>query len=163
MWFTVYEASDPMIISGCDVFYRTGTRLSGCDIVFGNNDKVNGPMYTQDQFMVSGSPTFGRTLADKIKSAAPGTSNAAICTDNSCGTAVIKGQAWPNAPTISPPPDNSMLEVDASKYGQEVLRHHDDHAQRRQTRNRVVMPNSNLVLGARVGESRYLSDHLRGE
>lgn len=119
LWFTVYEALDSSIngYTGCNVFYRAGTRPNACNISFVTGDTLNGPMYTQDQYLISGSPTLGRTTADKIMSAAPGTGNSVICAGSNCGSALIRGQAWPNAPTISPPPDNSALLTDAQKYG----------------------------------------------
>ena len=52
---------------------------------------MNGPMYTQDQYLVLGSPTFGRGPADKIESLAPGTDASAVCSGNNCGSATFKG------------------------------------------------------------------------
>src|SRR5258708_1218481 len=62
VWYTVYEAFDPGIgsaYSGCGVFYRTGTRPDPpCNINWVSGDVIKGPMYTQDQYLISGSPTF---------------------------------------------------------------------------------------------------------
>ena len=126
LWYTVYEALDKSIsgYSGCGVFLRNG-RSSNCNINWVTGDVINGPMYTQDQFLVDGSPTFGRNANDKIESAAPGTSPADICANNAsgtiqeddCGSAVFNGTAVPNAPTISPPSNNTELLSDAQAYG----------------------------------------------
>jgi hypothetical protein len=127
LWYTVYEASDPGIssnYSGCAVFLRTGNRPSQCNIDWITGDVINGPMYTQDQYLISGSPTFGRTPNDQIASAAPGTAPSTICgldgsniTLNNCGSATINGTPEPSAPTISPPTSNSQLLTDATNYG----------------------------------------------
>jgi hypothetical protein len=92
-------------------------RPSHCNINWVTGDVINGPMYTQDQYLVPSAPVFGRNLNDKIESAAPGTSAANICAGNNCNSAVINGTATPNAPTISPPSDNSGLLTDATNYG----------------------------------------------
>jgi Tfp pilus assembly protein PilX len=118
VWYTVYEALDSSIsgYSGCGVFYRAG-RNSQCNINWVSGDVINGPMYTQDQYLILGSPTFGRNSSDKIESAAPGTSPSNICSGNSCGSATINGTPVPNAPTISEPTDNSALLTDATNHG----------------------------------------------
>jgi hypothetical protein len=74
-------------------------------------------MYTNDQYLISGSPTFGRYSADKIESNAPGTTANNICSGNNCGTANIKGTAVPDAPYVATPSDNSELFADAQSYG----------------------------------------------
>jgi|SRR5579884_1616588 len=120
LWYTVYEALDSSIngYSNCGQFYRTGSRPGGCNISWANNDVVNGPMYTQDQYMIGGTVTFGRNANDTIASAEPLTTNTSeICTDDSCGSAIIKGTPEPNAGTISPPSDNSALLTDAQNHG----------------------------------------------
>ena len=129
LWYTLYEASDPGIssdYSGCAVFLRTGNRPTVCNINWVTGDVVNGPMYTQDQYLILGSPTLGRNLNDTIASSAPGTAPGTICglndgnnnvTLNSCGSANIKGTQQPSAPTISPPTSNAQLLTDATSYG----------------------------------------------
>jgi Tfp pilus assembly protein PilX len=115
LWYTVYEALDSSIngYSNCGQFYRTNNRPSGCNISWANNDVVNGPMYTQDQYMIGGSVTFGRASSDNIESEASGS----ICTGGSCAGATIKGTQVPNAGAISPPSDNSSLLTDATNHG----------------------------------------------
>jgi hypothetical protein len=118
LWYSVYEALDSSIsgFRGCNVFYRAG-RSSSCNIQWGGNDVVNGPMYTQDQYLIGGAVTFGRSAGDVIASAAPGTRSADICSGSNCQSATIKGTAKPNAGTIAPPTDNSSLLTDATNYG----------------------------------------------
>ena len=128
LWYTVYEASDPVLgsqYSGCGVFLRTGSRPSQCNINWKTGDVINGPMYTQDQYLINGTPTFGRNAADDIRSAAPGTASSNICANNNngtiqlnnCGSATILGTAEPGWKTISPPVTDTQLYTDASKYG----------------------------------------------
>jgi hypothetical protein len=66
-----------------------------------------------DQFLISGSPTFGRYSSDKIQSLAP----TSICSGGSCGSAVIRGT--PKAPVsgVTEPSDNSGLLTDATNHG----------------------------------------------
>jgi hypothetical protein len=120
LWYTVYEALDSSLngYSGCAVFYRN-TRASTCNINWISGDVINGPMYTEDQYLVpsGNAPTFGRNSGDDIESAASGTNSSAICANDSCGGANIKGTPVWNAPTISPPSNNSFLDTDAALHG----------------------------------------------
>jgi hypothetical protein len=124
LWYTVYEAFDTSIgsaYSNCNAYYRAGTRSSACNINWVTGDSMNGPMYTQDQYLISNSnpaPTFGRNANDKIESLAPGTNASEICAGNNCQSANIKGTAVWNAKLISPPADNSALLTDATNHGQ---------------------------------------------
>jgi hypothetical protein len=118
VWYTVYEALDSAIngYTTCGVFYRAG-RNSNCNINWVTGDQINGPMYTQDQYLIDGSPTFGRGPDDKIESLAPGTSNSDVCSGDNCGTAVFNGTPVPDAPFVPLPNDNSQLLTDATNYG----------------------------------------------
>ena len=118
LWYTVYEALDSSIngYSTCGVFYRAG-RNSNCNINWVTGDVMNGPMYTQDQYLVLGSPTFGRGPADKIESLAPGSSASAVCSGNNCGSATFKGTPVWSAPFVPLPNSNSQLLTDATNNG----------------------------------------------
>ena len=124
LWYTVYEAFDTSIgaaYSNCNAYYRAGTRSSNCDINWVSGDAMHGPMYTQDQYLISQSnpsPTFGRNANDKIESLAPGTNTSAICSGNTCRSANILGTPVWNAKLIQPPTDNSVLATDATNHGQ---------------------------------------------
>ena len=119
LWYTVYEALDSSIngFTNCGVFYRSG-RSSNCNINWVSGDTMNGPMYTQDQYLILGSPTFGRGPDDKIESLAPGTNANAVCSGNNCGSAVFKGTRVWSARLVPLPSDNSQLLTDATNYGQ---------------------------------------------
>ena len=122
LWYTNYEAFDSTIsgLSYCNVYYRvTGGRNTNCNISWVSGDVINGPMYTNDQYLIGSgqSPTFGRNAGDKIESSEPKAGAGNICAGGSCGSAVIKGTAVPGAPTVSTPSDNSELLTDAQNYG----------------------------------------------
>ncbi len=118
-WYTVYEALDSTIsgYTDCGVFYRAG-RDPNCNINWVTGDTVNGPMYTQDQYLINGSPTFGRNSSDKIESLAPGTNASAVCAGNACGSANFNGTPVWSAPFVPLPSDNTQLLTDATNYGQ---------------------------------------------
>jgi Tfp pilus assembly protein PilX len=124
LWYTHFEAVDDGIPGGspsysaCGVFYRNG-RNSNCNIVWISGDTMNGPAYTDDQYLINtgASPTFGRTPSDKIESSAPGTKNADICSGSNCQSAIFKGTPVYNAKPIPTPSDNSELLTDAQQYG----------------------------------------------
>ena len=121
LWYTNYEALDSTIsgFSDCNVYYRTPRSDTNCNIYWVSGDVINGPMYTNDQYLIQSgqSPTFGRDPSDKIESSEPLSGNNNICSGGSCGTANIKGTPVPDAPTVSTPSDNSELLADAQNYG----------------------------------------------
>lgn len=118
LWYTVFEALDKTIsgFSDCAVFYRQG-RASHCNINWVSGDVMNGPLYTQDQYLILGSPTFGRGPADKVESLAPGTTANDVCSGSNCASAVFKGTRIWSAPLVPLPSDNSGLLTDATNYG----------------------------------------------
>lgn len=115
LWFTQYEALDASIsgYTGCGSYYRDGVRNSNCNIYWVSGDTMNGPMYTMDQFLISGSPTFGRYPSDKIASLAP----SSICSGGSCGSAHILGTQQSGVAGVTEPSDNSGLLTDATNHG----------------------------------------------
>jgi len=120
LWYTHFEALDDDIpgYSECGVFYRQG-RNSACNIVWISADVMNGPSYTDDQYLINSgaSPTFGRYPSDKIESSAPGTTAADICAGDNCQSAKFVGTPVYNATPIPTPSDNSELLTDAQQYG----------------------------------------------
>jgi type II secretory pathway pseudopilin PulG len=120
LWYTHFESVDDGIpgYSDCGVFYRNG-RDPNCNIVWVSQDTMNGPAYTDDQYLINtgASPTFGRTAADRIESSEPGTATADICSGNNCQGATFKGTPVPNAKPVPTPSDNTELFTDAQNYG----------------------------------------------
>ena len=123
LWYTHYESVDDAIppsstYGGCGEFYRQG-RSSNCNINWISADVMNGPSYTDDQYLINagGSPTFGRSASDKIESSAPGNTAADICAGDNCQNAKFVGTPVYNATPIPTPSDNSELLTDAQQYG----------------------------------------------
>jgi Tfp pilus assembly protein PilX len=131
LYYSKYETLDPNTYSDpssyqvCASFIRDG-RPSKCGFIqWVSGDTINGPLYTQDQYYVCGSPTFGRAgSSDVMASAAPVNNN-----DPVGHGAIIKGCAGnptyngasgnpkAGAGTIDPPSDNTNLLPYAQTYG----------------------------------------------
>ncbi len=126
IYYTIYETLDPSAYSSatdrtwaathCDIYYRAGRQPgsgnSPCaQIFFASGDTINGPLHTEDQLAICGSPTFGRTTADAIEvvAPAPGYSNQGNsgCTNNP----TFKGTYTAGADSIQPPPTNAQLKA----------------------------------------------------
>lgn len=63
MYFTKYEALDPSAGGGgsystCSTYYYAGRSSSCTNIYFSDDDTINGPVYSQDEVQLAGSPTF---------------------------------------------------------------------------------------------------------
>ena len=82
LWFTDYETPDPLTYSDpttaqskCAMYYRDGRDTSYCrDQSFITGDGVDGPAHTNDEFLMCGTPAFGRTNngnVDKIEASDP--------------------------------------------------------------------------------------------
>jgi hypothetical protein len=117
LWYTVYETLDPNTYSNpanyqdCAEFERDGRPSDCSDINWITGDSMNGPTYTQDQYVICGSPRFGRDINDTIASAAPGGSEPAMIRGGG-GCSLnpdVDGSLQENAPFINPPPDNTSL------------------------------------------------------
>ena len=83
VWYSVYETGDPSLYgtppaeepdrySECAKFYKEREELKEKPCKPFNNyfitsESVNGPMHTEDHVGICGSPTFGRTKADRIE------------------------------------------------------------------------------------------------
>jgi hypothetical protein len=128
IYFTQYETSDPVTYGSesaieyaydhCEKFYREG-RSSWCDtIVFISGDKIKGPLHTNDEMAICGSPEFGRDASDVIEVSAPPKG----WFDQHCsgyGTANPKfvGPLVTTAPVLKPPATNGRLkDIAGSEY-----------------------------------------------
>lgn len=122
LWYTVHETLDPAADSNCtgDPFYYNQTSQnqipSECQINWFTGDKVNGPLYTQDQLLIGSgaSPSFG-----PVTSEAPSTDPKAVCVSSSCQNATFSSRqtVLGGAQQVKLPPQNGSLETDAQKYG----------------------------------------------
>jgi hypothetical protein len=131
VYFTQLETSDPVTYgfanpsaaltgaySQCTKFRRDGretTAIPGtsnqfCDqIVFVNGDQIDGPLHTNDDFRMCGSPTFGRNGADITEVSAPpiGWAHGTNCS----ATPVFRGPLATRAPVLTPPATNASLKA----------------------------------------------------
>lgn len=88
-------------------------------ISFANGDSINGPMHTNDSFVVRGSPTLGRGAGDPIEVSGPPRGWFAAKevpqsgSTESGSSSNIKGTFTANAPVINPPPTNSAVKQEA--------------------------------------------------
>jgi Tfp pilus assembly protein PilX len=116
LWFTDFETPDPQTYSDpdtaqtkCAMYYRDGRDTSYCgDQSFITGDGVNGPTHTNDEFLMCGTPTFGRTNnnnQDKIEASDPNGWR------SSCGgtTPTFNGQTIWGAPNLQLPTSNSAI------------------------------------------------------
>jgi Tfp pilus assembly protein PilX len=120
LWYTVYETVDTSIGgSSCGTFYYQGSGPpSSCYIYWVTGDHMNGPMYTQDQFLVNSgaSPTFGRSgTNDAVESQVP--AGGKVCAFNNCYSAAISNPVPNVSPQVPLPSDNSNLLSDATNHG----------------------------------------------
>ncbi len=123
LWYTVYETVDTVIGgSSCGrMYYATLKPPSSCYIYWVTGDVMNGPMYTQDQFLVNSgdSPQFGRLgMNDPIASQVPtSTSGDDICVNSNCSNAHVENPE-PNVQSqVQLPSDNANLLTDANTHG----------------------------------------------
>lgn len=125
IYYTIYETLDPSAYasssdrtaaaSACDIYWRNGRQPPGggnnycAQIFFASGDTINGPLHTEDQLAICGSPTFGRSSSDAIEVVAPypGYSNQGNsgCSNNP----TFKGTYTAGANSIQPPPTNAQL------------------------------------------------------
>ena len=130
LWFTDLETSDPEFFASnatqyaaakteC-IKYERNERPSGypcSDITFIGGDGVRGPAHTNDRFLISGSPVFGRTSNDEIevvaKDGKPHPEGPAW-EPNGSGTPNFVGKLVSGAPKMEMPPTNAQLSQLAS-------------------------------------------------
>lgn len=82
----------------------TSTTTIRCtEIQFVSGDHIDGPLHTNDDILVCGSPTFGRTTQDSIEVSGSGWRQGCSGTPNILGT-------WkPYSPVLTPPPSSTSL------------------------------------------------------
>ena len=131
VYFTQLETSDPVTYgfpnpsdaltgaySQCTKFRRDGRESSPipgtsnqfCDqIVFVSGDQLNGPLHSNDDLRMCGSPTFGRNGADVTEVSAPPVGWAH---GNSCSASpTFRGPFATRAPVLTPPSTNASLKA----------------------------------------------------
>lgn len=111
IYFTQWETQDPIISGASNCDRPRSTRGSGCVVIqFQNADRIQGPMHTNDQSIVTcGSPTFGRQgKSDKFEVAG---SSPGYISASGCGTSTptFNGPKLTPASTIGLPDGNTKL------------------------------------------------------
>lgn len=121
VYFTQYETSDPVTYgtttainqaySQCVKTYRDGrsnSTLPCTEIVFSSGEFINGPLHTNDELNICGTPTFGRNVSDLIEVSSPpqGWRGSSNCGSNS---PTFRGTYLTNAPVLTPPATNDSL------------------------------------------------------
>lgn len=89
-----------------------------CDVIsFVSGDSINGPMHTNDAFVICGSPTLGRSDTDPVEVSAPPTgwysTSSVPHSGSSCSGSSknFKGTFTANSAVLTPPPTNSELKT----------------------------------------------------
>lgn len=81
----------------------TTSRVGCTEIQFVSGDHIDGPLHTNDDILVCGTPTFGRTSQDSIEVSGSGWRQGCSGTPNILGT-------WkPYSPVLTPPPSSTQL------------------------------------------------------
>ncbi|MFN8133099.1 MAG: hypothetical protein U0R70_16265 [Solirubrobacteraceae bacterium] len=128
LYFTDFETSDPAwygltqssdvvtwASTACARYYRdgrasqTGPGGNKCtEIQFAPNDIVAGPLHTNDELLVCGSPDFGRNTDDRIEVSAPpqGWRGSGNCSGNNPS---FIGTWAPSSPILTLPPSGTSL------------------------------------------------------
>jgi hypothetical protein len=130
IYFTQLETSDPVTYgfpnpsaaltgaySQCGKFRREGRETQSIPnsggvnctrIVFVTGDDIDGPLHTNDDLLICGSPSFGRNSQDVIEVSAPPQG----WSSGGCGGGADPDFVGPfvtNAPVLTPPPTNGEL------------------------------------------------------
>jgi type II secretory pathway pseudopilin PulG len=126
LYFTDYEASDPLVFSDSDdverarddcVEYRAVRELDAwckenVSITFPDWDAINGPLHTNDDLLTCGVPEFGRVdRTDRIEISGPAENGWTRGSGNNCGAGPPKfnGIVRHPAPTLTVPESNTRL------------------------------------------------------
>jgi hypothetical protein len=135
IYFTQLETSDPATYPSswqpgayeqCTKFIREGRYddpIPGASgnhctrIVFVSGDEINGPLHTNDELQVCGTPTFGRGPADVIEVSGPPKGWIGLGCLSDPDNPNFVGPFVTTAPVLTPPPTNSKLKDIAEEEG----------------------------------------------
>ena len=126
VWYDVYETGDPSLYGEADEHEPSkfalcgqywGLRPSYCNPFnnyFISGESVRGPMHTEDHVGISGNPSFGRSISDRIEFGHSVGGDSGYSCEEACGSAEPKfvGTHVPpsEVPSIKPPPGDEELE-----------------------------------------------------
>jgi Tfp pilus assembly protein PilE len=124
IYYTVYETLAPSAYSSasdrtaaataCAKYWRNGRQPAGTNnycsqIFFLTGDTINGPLHTEDELAICGSPVFGRNAQDAIEVVAPAPGHSNQGNSGCSDSPTFKGTYIPGANSIQPPPSNAQL------------------------------------------------------
>jgi hypothetical protein len=126
LYFTDYETQDPLAYDSGDVTwantncaskYRDERSSSCTDISFPGFDVINGPLHTNDDLLICGSPTFGRAgRNDKVE--VSGVRSPGYRATSGCSATPVFRTVFKYAqPTMEMPATNSELLATATAGG----------------------------------------------
>lgn len=111
IYFTDFETLDPAAYANPSFMtarcsrYRAGRAGMGCtEIQFTDNDDVLGPFHTNDNVLICGSPSFGRTVRDAIELNGP--PKQGFVSNCAGSVADVKGTLDQPAGSLGMPPSN---------------------------------------------------------
>jgi Tfp pilus assembly protein PilX len=124
IYYTVYETLAPSAYSSasdraaaataCDIYWRNGRQPAATNnycsqIFFLTGDTIHGPLHTEDELAICGSPVFGRNAQDSIEVVAPAPGHSTQGNSGCSDSPTFKGTYVPGANSIQPPPTNAQL------------------------------------------------------
>jgi hypothetical protein len=124
LYFTDYETKDPASYTGspftaaeaqvaCSKYYYAGRDSNCTDINFVSGDTINGPLHSNDAYMVCGSPHFN----DNTSTSWNDPSNKRYRVNSSCGgnSPVFANPGDPKLlPPLTMPPTNSAIKAETA-------------------------------------------------
>jgi len=114
VYFTNFEVEDPAAtgdsVTNCSVYYWAGRNNNNCGgaINFITGDTINGPLHSNDDLSIYGSPTFGSTGSDAVET--PGFYSNNGTPQTTCATCNIVGALNTSAKTLQLPQNDSQLQ-----------------------------------------------------
>jgi hypothetical protein len=123
IYFTDFEDLDPQAYAtssqrstaqtNCGDKYRPARPSTCTEIQFITGDAIRGPLHTNDDILLCGSPVFGRDSADRVEVSGPPVGWKQACT----GTPQFKGTFKAGTKKLTMPPSNSDLLAAADANG----------------------------------------------
>ncbi|HUA11255.1 MAG TPA: hypothetical protein VMA83_04555 [Solirubrobacteraceae bacterium] len=163
VWYDVYETGDPALYG--EAYEKEPSKYALCGQYWGlrpeycttfNNyfisgESVRGPMHTEDHVGISGDPTFGRSISDRIEFGHSVGGDSGYSCEEACGAAEPKfvGTHVPpsEVPSIKPPP------------GDEELEHIVEPAYHFTDKTKIVLEGEKMTVEEHVGEASAKTVH----
>jgi Tfp pilus assembly protein PilX len=121
IYFTDYETFDPALYANVAwaqqhcVRPRAQRDRSCSEITFPSADRIHGPLHTNDDLLVCGSPEFGRDADDDVEISGPAPNGWTACAGGAAPRFI--GTKLNPAPTLTMPASNDQLRDVATRDG----------------------------------------------